>query len=92
MLEQLIAEYTKLPCNYCGGNLHIILIDDNVNDDSIEWCYKECYYRKDFLGMLICSLLLAEEECDRLKIIIDGYNLGETKIDSYSYLIDNFYS
>ena len=40
------------------GSLHIVLSDDNVNDDDIEFCYKYAVERGDIVGAYIASQLI----------------------------------
>lgn len=60
---QTIREYCralyKLEGCGCGGNLHILLDDDNINDSCIVFCLKECLRNPEApesnLGILICE-------------------------------------
>ena len=66
--------YTLDGCE-CGGVLHILLDDDNLEDDHIYYCLKECVLHSELpesnLGMLICNeyLKMTKEE----RIIFDWY-------------------
>ena len=37
-LLKLCVEWYAVPDNECGGCLHIVLDDDNVDDDDLLWC------------------------------------------------------
>lgn len=71
----LIQEYYQIPENICGGNLHAVLDDGNFDYDSIIEGYKQCKVNKDYLGMLICSLLMNfdEVEISRMMVATDSY-------------------
>lgn len=66
-LKILIHEYCEVPENVCGGNLHIVIDDQNLDDGSIVFCYKQCKEAKDYMGMLICSLLIQIDTNRRYK-------------------------
>ena len=40
------------------GSLHIVLSDDNVNDDDIEFCYKYAVEQGDIVGAYLASQLI----------------------------------
>lgn len=84
-VTKLIAEYGQIPENICGGNLHIILDDENVDDTSVIFCYNECKKEKDYLGMLICSLLMGIDELDRINAINTTSIDYEEQIMMYYY-------
>lgn len=56
--EYCSALYKLEGCG-CGGMLHILLDDDNINDHSIAFCLKECLRHPEEpeskLGILICE-------------------------------------
>lgn len=84
-LKKLISEYYEIKENVCGGNLHIMLDDGNLNDRDIIWCYDHCEGKKDYLGMLICSLMIQVDETDRQEIIDTSNFEYSTNIDYIEY-------
>lgn len=65
--EMIGCLYSLNGCG-AGGMLHILLDDDNIDDDDITWCLKECLKHPEkeesCLGKLICEeyLKLSMEE------------------------------
>jgi len=50
-----------------GGHLHIVLDDGNIEHCHIATCFWQCQAYKDYLGMLIATILLyysEDELCD----------------------------
>lgn len=61
--EYIGALYNLEGCS-AGGLLHILLDDDNYNDDDICWCLKECLNHPEReeskkIGKLICEEYLS---------------------------------
>lgn len=56
--EYIGCLYNLEGCN-AGGLLHILLDDDNYDDDDIEWCLQECEQHPEKeeseIGKLICK-------------------------------------
>ena len=84
-IKELVAEYDEIPENICGGNLHIILDDFNVEDSSIIACYEFSKENKDYLGMLICSKLMGIDESERVEAITTKDFDYEPEIMDYYY-------
>lgn len=57
--------FYELPGNSCGGALHIVLDDGNIEDDCIEFCRRHCETQSDGFGVLLCDALLALTERER---------------------------
>ena len=86
-----LLEYCK--CLYklegcvCGGSLHILLDDDNYDDDDILFCLNECIQHPDReeseLGILICKeyLKLSKEE----RIVFDNIWNGWESVDCLGF-------
>jgi hypothetical protein len=53
-----IKEFYKKPDNICGGNLHIVLDDYNLEDHFVEFCLKRAKEDNDPKGVEICKELL----------------------------------
>lgn len=78
-LYRLCQAFYQLPNCGAGGPLHILLDDDNYDDESIKFCIEQCKENPDSmesrLGLLICdeySRLSLEERC-----IFDWYWTGK---------------
>lgn len=83
-IKDLVSEYDSIPENICGGNLHIMLDDFNVDDSSTMSCYEWAKENKDYLGMLICSKLMSIDESERIEAIT-------TRDFDYEPVIMNYY-
>ena len=57
-LRDNINDYYSLNGNICGGNLHIVLDDDNLRDSDILFCKEECLKDNDLFGIALCDNLL----------------------------------
>ena len=60
--------YTSVPDFGCGGSLHVVLDDGNIEHSNIRWCKEECEKDNDALGMLIADILLefTEKELEEM--------------------------
>lgn len=62
-IDAAIAEFYSLPDNGAGGNLHSVLDDNNLEDESIDWCIEHARREGDrravALGRLLRSMPLA---------------------------------
>ena len=74
-LKNLCELLYELPECGCGGMLHIVLDDDNLEDDDIYYCLKECVIHPEkpesALGIVICNELLKMTMEERL--VFDWY-------------------
>lgn len=61
--------YYALPGNICGGNLHIVLDDDNVEDGHLMFCLKECVNNSDGYGVMLCGTMLRMTEAERMAVV-----------------------
>lgn len=69
----------------CGGMLHIVLDDGNMDDDDIQWCIDNCNNEKNkerhdkFLCLEIAHKMLKMDKYERnLVYYMDfGFNCGE---------------
>ena len=68
-LKKLCETLYSLPNCGAGGNLHILLDDDNYDDDSVMFCLKECLLNPEHpsssLGILICTEILKMSMAER---------------------------
>lgn len=74
-LKRLCKTLYSLEGCGAGGNLHILLDDDNYDDDSILWCLEECLkhpeHPSSMIGIVICHEYLKMSMQER--IIFDWY-------------------
>lgn len=54
---RLVEAYYKKPGNACGGPLHIVLDDDNVQDEHLAFCRAEAVKQEDSDGVAICDMM-----------------------------------
>ena len=77
-LKYLCDLFYAMPDCQAGGFLHIMLDDDNIDDDSILYCLKECYtnpnHPSSILGAVICMKYLGMTMEERW--IFDWYKNG----------------
>lgn len=63
-VDALIDTFKTMPGNECGGALHIVTDDSNLDDDSIDWCIdharKEGDAAAEALGMLLRAMTLRQ--------------------------------
>lgn len=70
-LLETCKEFYKLPGCGAGGPLHILLDDDNITDNDIKFCIRECLYNSEYsdevrsAGLLICSMYIVMTEKQR---------------------------
>lgn len=64
-----VAEYLAKPGNSLGGNLHAVLSDENVDRDSIYFCYGYASAKHDDLGCRLSNLLLGLTTKGRIRAI-----------------------
>jgi hypothetical protein len=62
LLGELIEIYYAVDGNGVGGNLHVVLDDGNLDDESIKWCIGECLAGSDHLGAEIAKRLMGFDE------------------------------
>jgi len=64
----LCKKFYSIPGNECGGSLHIVLDDGNLEDDHVLFCVRYAQENDDPLGFLVAKVLLALSEPDREKL------------------------
>ena len=67
VLPLAITYYAK-PGNGAGGNLHIVLDDDNIDDEHIQFCLDLCTSESDKDGIELCNKLLRMSKTQRRKV------------------------
>lgn len=65
VISSLIEYYYNQGDNAAGGHLHIVLDDGNTEWHHVDWCYKIAAENGDYLGALICDVLLCFSEEER---------------------------
>jgi hypothetical protein len=82
VLDKFVA-YLSRPENSCGGSLHIITDDDNVQDYHVQGCIEYAHQRGDAEGAELAEILLRMSKTQRLKIgsaarrVIDAMDEGD---------------
>lgn len=69
LLRLLVAAFYELPGNCVGGCLHIVLDDDNFEDEHVRWCRAEAEKRNDQDAMFMADVLLLYTEDEREEIL-----------------------
>lgn len=64
-----IREFYKIPGNQCGGSLHIITDDFNIEDHHVTWCEGYACGKGDEVGMHLARLLGRQSKTQRLKAV-----------------------
>lgn len=64
----LVVAYYAKPGNGAGGNLHIVLDDGNVCDESVRFCLKEAKNKSDNDGVALAEKLLLMSKTQRKKL------------------------
>lgn len=71
-VPQLIEEckkYYAMPNNSTGGNLHIVLDDENIKDNHIKFCIETAESNGDKAGVMLGKLLLQASMTQRRKLV-----------------------
>lgn len=71
----LLRFFRSDPQNSVGGNLHIFLEDENVEDDHIKFCLDRCMEVGDTIGETICRLALKMSITQRKRMSREFYEL-----------------
>jgi hypothetical protein len=66
-VRHLITDFKKKAGNAAGGNLHIILEDQNTSDSDITFCINEAKDKNDVDAVKIAELMLKMSKTQRLK-------------------------
>lgn len=77
-VRPLVWAYYAMPGNSCGGSLHVVLDDGNLDDHSVQFCIDNARDRGDDAGVRLGELLLKMSKTQRAKatrwIPTDGKN------------------
>ena len=65
-----------------GGNLHLVLDNDNYDNYSIEFCLIQCIEQNDNKGKDICKHLLTLSISDRIRLC---KNIPHWELDNFDY-------
>ena len=71
LLIQECKNYYSKPENCVGGSLHIVLDDENIEDEHIKWCKNYAKEKGDNEGVLLAELLLKATIQQREKLVSD---------------------
>lgn len=74
----MIKEYYSLPGNLAGGNLHLVLDDNNLGDSSIKVCLLAAVKASDHLGISICYAMLYMNAFDR-QMVVELFHKGDAR-------------
>ncbi len=69
----LIEHYWQKPENICGGRLHLVLDDGNIEDHHISSCMDYAQENSDADGVRICRLLKKLSVKQRKEVIENDY-------------------
>lgn len=72
-IKKLIQAYYAMPNNGCGGNLHIVLDDGNIEHHFIKWCKGQCEKDNDPFGEFLAEALLLFTEDQLQKMYDEGF-------------------
>jgi len=64
----LVLKYYSISGNECGGSLHVILEDNNIDDCHVRYCQKYATERNDILGIELAEKLLFMSKTQRKKL------------------------
>jgi adenine-specific DNA methylase len=73
----LIKKFANTEGNEVGGKLHIVLDDENIEDNHIEFCLEQAIREKDNLGIEVAETLLKMSKTQRLKLAKMFYDLQD---------------
>ena len=72
---ELARKYYAKEDNSCGGSLHIVLDDGNVEEESVCFCLKEAQTRSDSDGIDLCNALLTITESMRHELYCELHGI-----------------
>jgi hypothetical protein len=64
----MVLAYVALPNNRVGGNLHIVLDDQNIKDYHIQFCIDMAIEKGDTAGVELGRAILQLSKTQRLKL------------------------
>ena len=64
----MVREYYALPGNLCGGSLHVVLDDGNINDDDVAFGLESAMKRGDVPGERLAEVLARMTMTQRRKV------------------------
>lgn len=68
---ELAAAYVRKPGNALGGNLHIFLEDENLDDGDLTFCRDRAAAARDGDGVRLAEALLAMTRTQRRRVCRD---------------------
>lgn len=64
----LVNWWYRQPGNSCGGTLHIVLDDCNVDDEDVQFCVDVAHERGNWDGVVLAGMLLQMSPTQRRKL------------------------
>jgi hypothetical protein len=64
----LVRDFYRRDGNGCGGNLHIVLDDTNVDDSHVMFCIERTLENRDDCGFWLATLLYKMSKTQRTKL------------------------
>lgn len=74
----IVRAYYAKPGNLCGGSLHIVIDDGNIEDSHVRLCRAWAGKRGDADGVALADLLLAMSKTQRRKLYMASPSIDET--------------
>lgn len=68
-IARQVAAFYALPGNDCGGVLHIVTDDDNIETHHVQWCLDEASAAGDIAGRALALRLLAASFLMRRRVV-----------------------
>lgn len=68
-VTQMIRDYYQKEGNSTGGNLHVVLDDDNIEGRNVLWAWNEARIDEDEDGMEIAAALLDFDYTERMDVV-----------------------
>lgn len=72
----IVFLYLACPGNSVGGNLHILLHDQNVSDSDVEFCRSRAEKADDVLGVKLALVLARMSRTQRLELATECWRGG----------------
>lgn len=67
-IAPFIEMYYRMDGHSMGGSLHIVLEDQNVANQNVEWCLQYALERGDYFGAALANILLRMSTSQRWRL------------------------
>lgn len=75
-IPQVLSRFTDyLEKNLAWGSLHIVLSDNNVDDDSVRFCINYAEEKGDQEGKELAEILLTMSKTQRLRLPVKAWDM-----------------